>query len=70
MGFLWLRSFKYLCLYIIVTRNLQLAPFLFNTVGLLNKKRSKLEVSQEGKGARVEVKWILGREYLRLAITS
>ena len=27
VGFLWLRSFKYLCLYIIVTRNLQLAAF-------------------------------------------
>ena len=25
-------------------------------------ERSKLEVSQEGKRARVEVKWMLGRE--------
>ena len=29
---------------------------------LFVKKRSKLEGSQEGKGARVEVKWMLGRE--------
>ena len=36
--------------------------FLLSSLLFCEKKRSKLGVSKEGKGARVEVKWMLGRE--------
>ena len=52
------------------TTTFWLAPFFVEFAAFLWEKRSKLEVSQEGKGARIEVRWRFGREWLRLVITS
>ena len=52
------------------TTTFWLAPFLYLVCCFLWEKRSKLEVSKEGKGARVEVGWMFGREYLRLELSG